>query len=143
MIQTITITRVDTALLAEQLEDLISIQASANIADTPAWNSMEGIIVLLGIMLDIARIDAVKSDSSEPEVSDGSTAAYYELPEGAKELQDIISANDMNAQIGEIFRKCKRYGKVSHSEKLRDAKGMRFYIDAEIQRLEKYENEVS
>ena len=70
-------------------------------------------------------------------VSDGSTAAYYELPEGAKELQDLISHRDMNAQIGEIFRSCYRYGLASHSDRLRDAKKIKFYIDAEIKRLEK------
>lgn len=70
--------------------------------------------------------------------SDGSTASYYELPEGATELQHLISYKDMNAQMGEIFRACYRYGEVAHSEMLRDAKKIRFYIDAEIERLEKY-----
>ena len=69
-------------------------------------------------------------------VSDGSTAAYYELPEGAKELQDLISHRNMNAQIGEIFRSCYRYGLALHSDQLRDAKKIKFYIDAEIKRLE-------
>jgi len=72
--------------------------------------------------------------------SDGSTASYYELPEGCKELQDLISYRDMNSQIGEIFRACFRYGKVEHSEKLRDAKKILFYAKAEIDRLEKYES---
>lgn len=70
-------------------------------------------------------------------VSDGSTAAYYELPEGAEELQDLISHRNMNAQIGEIFRSCYRYGLALHSDQLRDAKKIKFYIDAEIKRLEK------
>ena len=70
--------------------------------------------------------------------SDGSTASYYELPVGATELQHLISYKDMNAQMGEIFRACYRYGEVAHSEMLRDAKKIRFYIDAEIERLEKY-----
>lgn len=69
--------------------------------------------------------------------SDGSTASYYELPEGATELQDLISHRDMNSQIGEIFRSCYRYGLVSHSDKLRDAKKIRFYAQAEVERLEK------
>ena len=68
--------------------------------------------------------------------SDGSTAAYYELPEGAKELQDLISHRNMNAQIGEIFRSCYRYGLALHSDQLRDAKKIKFYIDAEVKRLE-------
>jgi hypothetical protein len=69
--------------------------------------------------------------------SDGSTASYYELPAGATELQHLISHRDMNAQIGEIFRACYRYGQASHSDRLRDAKKIKFYIDAEIARLQK------
>jgi hypothetical protein len=68
-------------------------------------------------------------------VSDGSTARYYELPDGAKELQDLISHKNMNSQMGEIFRATYRYGESSHSSELRDAKKIRFYIDAEIKRL--------
>jgi hypothetical protein len=71
--------------------------------------------------------------------SDGSTASYYELPKDATELQHLISAKNMNAQIGEIFRACYRYGEVSHSPELRDAKKIKFYIDAEIERLTKLE----
>ena len=68
--------------------------------------------------------------------SDGSTAKYYELPDNATELQDLISCKNMNAQIGEIFRACYRYGEVQHSEMLRDAKKIKFYAEAEIKRLE-------
>ena len=67
--------------------------------------------------------------------SDGSTASYYELPKDAKELQDLISHKNMNAQIGEIFRACYRYGEVEHSAMLRDAKKIKFYAEAEIKRL--------
>ncbi len=70
-------------------------------------------------------------------VSDGSTASYYELPEGATELQHLISHRDMNAQIGEIFRACYRYGMVSHSPKMRDIKKIIFYAQAELERLKK------
>ena len=70
--------------------------------------------------------------------SDGSSADYYLLPQGVEQLQDLISYKNMNAQIGEIFRSCFRYGEVDHSEKLRDAKKMRFYADAEIKRLTMY-----
>ena len=73
----------------------------------------------------------------QPVKSDGSTASYYELPKGAEQLQDLISHKNMNAQIGEIFRACYRYGEVQHSEMLRDAKKIKFYAEAEIKRLEK------
>ena len=68
--------------------------------------------------------------------SDGSTADYYVLPGAARELQDLISHKNMNAQIGEIFRSCYRFGEASHSNQLRDAKKIKFYIDAEVSRLE-------
>ncbi len=68
--------------------------------------------------------------------SDGSTAPYYELPRGAKELQDLISYRNMNSQIGEIFRACYRMGRAAHSDELRDAKKILFYAKAEVARLE-------
>lgn len=74
-----------------------------------------------------------------PQASDGSTASYYVLPEGAKELQDLISYRNMNAQLGEIFRACYRYGQCPHSPKSRDIKKIIFYAEAELARLEKYE----
>ena len=69
--------------------------------------------------------------------SDGSTASYYELPEEATELQHLISHKNMNAQIGEIYRACYRYGQASHSNTIRDAKKIKYYIDAELDRLRK------
>ena len=74
--------------------------------------------------------------------SDGSTASYYELPEGATELQDLISAKNMNAQIGEIFRACYRYGEVLHSPMKRDIKKILFYAKAELERLNKLEEKI-
>ena len=73
----------------------------------------------------------------QKQVSDGSSADYYELPAGASQLQDLISHRNMNAQLGEIFRACYRYGMASHSDQLRDAKKIKFYIEAEIARLQK------
>lgn len=74
----------------------------------------------------------------KPTKSDGSTASYYELPLGAQELQTLISYRNMNAQMGEIFRACYRYGMVEHSPKIRDIKKIIFYAKAELERLEKY-----
>ena len=70
------------------------------------------------------------------EHSNGATASYYEIPAGATQLQDLISDRDMNAQIGEIFRACYRYGMVEHSPKKRDIKKILFYAAAELERLE-------
>ena len=80
----------------------------------------------------------VKAGNDNVEISttsDGSSADYYKLPANSRELQDLISHKNMNAQIGEIFRSCYRYGQSSHSDELRDAKKIEFYIKAEIKRL--------
>lgn len=70
--------------------------------------------------------------------SDGSTASYYELPEGAAELQDLISYKNMNAQVGEAFRSLYRMGGADHSNRIRDCKKVIFYMNAELERMEKY-----
>lgn len=67
--------------------------------------------------------------------SDGSTASYYQLPPDCKELQDLISYRNMNAQDGEIFRAIYRKGRASHSDELRDARKVLFYAQAEVKRL--------
>lgn len=75
------------------------------------------------------------SNDTDKETSDGSTASYYELPEGATEIQHLISHKDMNAQMGEIFRATYRYGQVAHSDMIRDIKKILFYGEAELERL--------
>lgn len=70
-------------------------------------------------------------------VSDGSTATYYELPSNSRQLQDLISHKNMNAQIGEIFRECYRYGQAAHCDQLRGIKKILFYANAELKRLSK------
>lgn len=70
------------------------------------------------------------------EKSDGTTASYYELPEGCTELQDLIGYRNLNAQDGEIFRAIYRKGRASHSDELRDARKVLFYAAAEVKRLE-------
>lgn len=77
----------------------------------------------------------------KPDQSDGSTASYYELPKGATELQHLISHRNLNAQLGEIFRACYRYGLVSHSPMKRDIKKIIFYAQAELERLEALEKQ--
>lgn len=71
--------------------------------------------------------------------SDGSTADYYELPEGATQLQDLISFRNMNAQVGEMFRATYRLGRADHSDRMRDLRKIIFYAQAEMDRIRKYE----
>ena len=113
--------------------------------DTPASKAAKGYVMVNGRKVAVGTKagnnvttgnDNVEIGNLPVDKSDGSTASYYELPEGAVELQDLISYKNMNAQIGEIFRSCYRFGQASHSDKLRDAKKIKFYILAEIKLLE-------
>ena len=76
------------------------------------------------------------------ETSDGLSANYYKLPKDAKELQDLISFKNMNAQVGEAFRSLYRYGQCSHSSKEREIKKVLYYCQRELERLNKYEKVV-
>ena len=68
--------------------------------------------------------------------SDGSTASYYELPKGSTQIIDLMNHKNMNLNIGSIFQECYRYGEADHCDQLRGAKKIKFYIEAEIKRLE-------
>lgn len=92
--------------------------------------------LLVQEMRDEASTNANSKPAELGLTSDGSTASYYELPPEPQQLQDLISHKDMNGQIAEVFRTCYRYGQVAHSNKLREAKKIKFYADAEIARLE-------
>ena len=113
--------------------------------DPPASKAAKGYVMVNGRKVAVGTKagnnattgnDNVEIGNLPVDKSDGSTASYYELPEGAVELQDLISYKNMNAQIGEIFRSCYRFGQASHSDKLRDPNKIKFYISAEIKRLE-------
>ena len=110
--------------------------------DTPASKAAKGYITVNGRKVAIGTKAGSHATAGNDNVligstSDGSSADYYVLPAKAKELQDLISFKNMNAQIGEIFRSCYRFGQSSHSDELRDAKKIEFYIKAEIKRLER------
>lgn len=83
----------------------------------------------------VKRMNEYLTTKPERVKSDGSSASYYELPDNSRELQDLISHRNMNAQIGEIFRECYRYGIASHSDEMRGIKKILFYANAELERL--------
>jgi len=70
------------------------------------------------------------------ETSDGSKAGYYDLPEGAKQLGDLIAYRNLNHADGEMFCAIYRKGRASHSDALRDARKVLYYAQSEVRRLE-------
>jgi len=61
----------------------------------------------------------------------------HKIDSNNTELQHLISDLDLNAQIGEVFRECYRYGQASHSDEIRGIKKILFYAKAELERLQK------
>ncbi|MCH9712796.1 MAG: hypothetical protein K0U20_09250 [Proteobacteria bacterium] len=65
---------------------------------------------------------------------DGSTANYYELPEGATQLRDIIKHKKMSHSIGEAF--CALYRLNDNGERERNLRKALSYIQFELKEYE-------
>ena len=125
------------------VDDDVIVEVQCIACDGSSYEMGSAVSFTWGHIGSVGGIIKYRLHTEEPEkassTSNGLTADYYELPANAKQLQDLISFKDMNAQVGESFRSLYRYGQSSHSDKLRDAKKVLFYMQAEIERLEKYE----
>lgn len=114
---------------------------SLNDATPDEWDSSRSKFTELGeskeALLAATKFPASMKEASLSGKSDGLHADYYTLPKNATQLQDLISHRNMNAQIGEIFRECYRYGLASHSDELRGINKIFFYAKAEKERLER------
>ena len=69
--------------------------------------------------------------------SNGWSTNYYELPKGAKELQDLIEHKEMNFSVGNIFKACYRLGEKEGTDALYDLNKVIWYAQREIKRLKK------
>lgn len=70
-----------------------------------------------------------KAEQSGAFVPGGSTPSQYALPEGAKELQDLIEYRKMNFALGNIFKACYRIGTCSHSDTVRDLNKIKWFVE--------------
>jgi len=84
-----------------------------------------------------AQMDARDEALKKQVRSDGSTASYYELPNNASELQDLISAKNMNYSVGSIFVLCCEHGEAqSVQSRINIVKGIIKHAEYERKRLE-------
>lgn len=67
-------------------------------------------------------------------LSDGGSTQYYELPEGARELQDLIEHKNMSFSRGNIFKACYRLGDKDSATVLYDLKKIIWYAERELER---------
>ena len=67
----------------------------------------------------------------------GLSSDYYTLPEGCKELQDLIEYRDMNFARGNIFKATYRLGDKPGVDQIYDYEKIIWFAQREIDRLVK------
>ena len=68
--------------------------------------------------------------------SDGGSTSYYELPEGASELQDLIEHKEMNFAVGNMFKACYRLGQKQGGDAEYDLKKIIWFAERELARMQ-------
>jgi hypothetical protein len=63
-----------------------------------------------------------------PTKSDGLSTDYYKIPEGSKDLLDLIEHKEMNYSLAQIFKACYRLGHKQGNDDKYDLKKMLFFI---------------
>lgn len=82
------------------------------------------------------------SDVQDPEdftpktQSDGWSTDYYQVPEGTKELQDLIEHKGMNFAIGNIFKACYRLGHKQGHGRAYDLNKIIWFAQRELARCQ-------
>ena len=74
------------------------------------------------------------------DISEGGSTEYYAIPEGAKDLQDLIEFKNMNFSQGNLLKSIYRLGNCPHSSAMRDLNKIIWFTEREINRLKKNTN---
>jgi hypothetical protein len=79
----------------------------------------------------LAEVD--KEDCRPQSVDNGGSTSYYKLPQGAKDIQDLIEYKNMNFSVGNIFKSCYRLGNCDHSDRVRDLNKIIWFAERELE----------
>lgn len=71
------------------------------------------------------RLDEI--DYAAPIESDGGSTAYYQLPRGARELNDLIEHKKMSFAQGNIFKATYRLGEKAGASRLYDIRKILYF----------------
>ncbi len=82
---------------------------------------------------NLDEIELVKEvESAKP---DGWSSEYYQIPEGCKELQDIIRFKNMNFARGNIFKAAFRLGEKAGTSEAYDLRKIIWFARDELKRI--------
>lgn len=79
--------------------------------------------------------DQTFTASPKPNTLTGLSSSYYELPEGCKELQDLIEYKQMNFARGNIFKAAYRLGDKPGTEAIYDLEKIIWFAQREVERI--------
>jgi hypothetical protein len=86
----------------------------------------------------VPAVEAVaKPDASLDTPLTGGSSSYYELPEDARELGDLIEHKRMNFNVGNIFKAAYRLGEKPGTDELYDLNKIIWFTNREINRIKK------
>lgn len=75
------------------------------------------------------------SHSYKTQKKTGLGNSYYELPKGAKELQDLIEYRNMNFAVGNIFKAAYRLGHKEENDATYELEKIIWFAQRELERI--------
>lgn len=84
------------------------------------------------------KLDVRDWSNTDPfgiEIKEGWSTNYYELPEGAKEIQDLIEYREMNFSVANIFKAAYRMGHKKGTSRAYDLNKIIWFAKRELARL--------
>jgi hypothetical protein len=68
--------------------------------------------------------------------SDGGSTDYYTIPEGTRDLDDLIANKNMSFRMGNIFKACYRLGQKEGTDREYDLRKIIFFAQRELEMVE-------
>ena len=81
--------------------------------------------------------EAYNQGNKKPTTREGWATSYYELPEDAVELGDLIEYRNMNFNVGNIFKACYRLGHKDGTSIVYDLNKIIYFAERELARIKK------
>lgn len=69
--------------------------------------------------------------------SDGGSSAYYDLPDGARDIGDLIEYREMPYGVANIFKACYRLGHKAGNDDEYDLRKIIFFAKRELEYVKK------
>jgi hypothetical protein len=67
--------------------------------------------------------------------SDGGSTSYYDIPQGAKDIGDLVEYKNMNFNVGNIFKAAYRLGEKDGNDLAYDLRKIIYFAQRELNRL--------